>query len=378
MTPTTTSTTRPLLERVARISSTVAETAALHDRDATFVDEAFAALRAEGLLAAAVPAELGGDGATIRDVAAMQQELGRYCGSTALASAMHQHVTAFTSWRYRRGMPGAEPTLRRVVNDGIVLVSTGGGDFTHPRGNATKAEGGYRVSGTKLFASQGPVGTAMSTMFTYDDPKQDRRVLNMSVPLADDGIEVIGNWDTLGMRGTGSGDIVVDDVFVPDERVLANRPYGVIDGPLQVILSISMPIISAVYLGIARSAMDAAISASATKAHDPIVQRQVGVMQHRIRVAQWALDGALDAIGDDPDPSEEAMMAALTAKREVVSAASEVCDLAIDVAGGAAFHKGSIIERAYRDVRAGAFHPLTPEQTLRRSGQSALGIPTDV
>ena len=72
------------------------------------------------------------------------------------------------------------------------------------------------------------------------------------------------------------------------------------------------------------------------------------------------------------------MMAALTAKREVVSAASEVCDLAIDVAGGAAFHKGSIIERAYRDVRAGAFHPLTPEQTLRRSGQSALGIPTDV
>lgn len=378
MTPTTTSTTRPLLERVARISSTVAETAALHDRDATFVDEAFAALRAEGLLAAAVPAELGGDGATIRDVAAMQQELGRYCGSTALASAMHQHVTAFTSWRYRRGMPGAEPTLRRVVNDGIVLVSTGGGDFTHPRGNATKAEGGYRVSGTKLFASQGPVGTAMSTMFTYDDPKQDRRVLNMSVPLADDGIGVIGNWDTLGMRGTGSGDIVVDDVFVPDERVLANRPYGVIDGPLQVILSISMPIISAVYLGIARSAMDAAISASATKAHDPIVQRQVGVMQHRIRVAQWALDGALDAIGDDPDPSEEAMMAALTAKREVVSAASEVCDLAIDVAGGAAFHKGSIIERAYRDVRAGAFHPLTPEQTLRRSGQSALGIPTDV
>jgi len=302
MTPTTTSTTRPLLERVARISSTVAETAALHDRDATFVDEAFAALRAEGLLAAAVPAELGGDGATIRDVAAMQQELGRYCGSTALASAMHQHVTAFTSWRYRRGMPGAEPTLRRVVNDGIVLVSTGGGDFTHPRGNATKAEGGYRVSGTKLFASQGPVGTAMSTMFTYDDPKQDRRVLNMSVPLADDGIEVIGNWDTLGMRGTGSGDIVVDDVFVPDERVLANRPYGVIDGPLQVILSISMPIISAVYLGIARSAMDAAISASATKAHDPIVQRQVGVMQHRIRVAQWALDGALDAIGDEPDP----------------------------------------------------------------------------
>ena len=58
----------------------------------------------------------------------VQRELARHCGSTALASAMHQHVTAFTAWRYRRGLPGAEATLRRVAEEGIVLVSTGGGD----------------------------------------------------------------------------------------------------------------------------------------------------------------------------------------------------------------------------------------------------------
>ena len=59
-----------------------------------------------------------------------QRELARHCASTALASTMHHHVVLFTAWRYRRGLPGAEATLRRVVDDGIVLVSTGGADTT--------------------------------------------------------------------------------------------------------------------------------------------------------------------------------------------------------------------------------------------------------
>ena len=83
----------------------------------------------------------------------------------------------------------------------------------------------------------------------------------MAVPMGD-GVTVLDNWDTTGMRGTASNDVVVDDVFVPDERVLADRPYGVVDPPLQVIVSIAMPIIAAVYLGIAEGAAAAAIEAS--------------------------------------------------------------------------------------------------------------------
>ena len=107
------------------------------------MDEGLRALRDSGLLAVGVPAELGGGGGSIRDVTAVQRELARHCGSTALATSMHQHVVAFTAWRYRRDMPGAEATLRRVAEDGILLVSTGGADQTHPRGEATKVDGGY-------------------------------------------------------------------------------------------------------------------------------------------------------------------------------------------------------------------------------------------
>lgn len=318
-------------------------------------------------------------GASIAEVAAVQRTLGRHCGSTALATAMHQHVTCFTAWRHRRGLPGAEATLRRIAEEGIVLVSTGGADFTHPQGTAVAVDGGYRVSGRKIFASQSPAGSVMSTMFAFDDPEQGERVLNLSVPFAEAGVTVLDNWDALGMRGTASNDVVIDDVFVPAERVLANRPRGVIDPPLQVILSIAFAIINGVYLGVAESAAAAAIDAVAVsdRTTDPVVQRQVGLMQHRLRVAAWAFEGALAAVGDDPQPSMETVAAVMAAKREIATAGIEVCDLAMELAGGRAYFKGSTIERAYRDIRAAKFHPLTPEATLVHGGRLALGQPCD-
>jgi alkylation response protein AidB-like acyl-CoA dehydrogenase len=367
-------TTGSLIARAVAIGPRLAEHATRHDVEGTFVTEAYEALRGTGLFKAAVPVELGGDGATITELTGLQRELAHHCGATALASSMHQHVVAFTAWRYRRGLPGAEATLRKVAEDGLLLVSTGGGDFTHPRGKAVRVEGGYRVSGRKRFASQSQHGSVMSTMFAFDDPEQGRRVLNVAVPLSAEGVTVIDTWDTLGMRGTASHDILLEDVFVPEEKVLANRPYGVVDPPLQVIASVAFPIISGAYLGVAEAAYAEAVTTAATRADDPLLQRTIGLMRHKLQVAEWTLDGALTLIGDDPAPSHDRFLAAMTAKAEVARAGIEVCDLAMDVAGGQAFFKGSVIERAYRDIRASKFHPLTPEATLLESGRHALGV----
>ena len=102
-------------------------------------------------------------------------------------------------------------------------------------------------------------------------------------------------------------------------------------------------------------------------------------MQHRLRVAGWALDGALAAVGDDPAPSMETVAAVMAAKREIALAGIEVCDLAMEIAGGAAYFKGSL-------DRAGLpRHPrrqVPPVHARRRrslhAGRLALGLPCDV
>lgn len=364
-----------LVERAAELGPQLADNAARHDRDGTFVTESYQVLQEAGLLRAAVPVELGGDGATVAELTALQRELAHHCGATALASAMHQHVTAFTAWRYRRGLPGAEATLRKVAEQGLVLLSTGGGDYTHPNGTAVKVDGGYVLNGHKRFASQSPVAGAIATMVTHDDPERGRRVLNVAVPMSAEGVAVLPTWDTLGMRGTASDDLVFDDVFVTDAQVLADRPYGVVDGPLQVISDIAFSIVSGAYLGIADAAYEAARDAARHRPDSVLVQRQLGLMQHRLTVASWALDGALAAVGDDPTPGVERTLAVMTAKSEVARAGLEVCDLAMEVVGGSAYFRGSVVERCYRDIRAVKFHPLTPEDTLLELGRRALGVP---
>jgi alkylation response protein AidB-like acyl-CoA dehydrogenase len=233
------------------------------------------------------------------------------------------------------------------------------------------------VSGRKSFVSQAPVGVVLSTMFVLDDPERGRRVLNVAVPFSADGVTIVENWDTTGMRGTASHDVVFDEVFVPTERVLADRPDGTIDGPLQVISSIAFPIISAVYLGIAEGAFRHVVERTTGRAPDLTVQRRVGLMRHRLQVAGWALDGALDVVGDDPTPSMHAVASVMAAKREIVLAATEVTASAVGLLGAHAFRTGSPIERAHRDVQAGQFHPFDPETTLIHGGRWALGLSVD-
>lgn len=345
-----------------------------HDLGGTFVTEAYGLLREAGFLALGVPVELGGRGATPAQIAAVQRTLARHCGSTALASSMHHHVVCFSAWRYRRGLAGAEASLRRIAEEGLVVCSTGGADFTHPRGTAARVDGGFRVSGRKVFVSQSPVGDVLSTMFAFDDPEAGKRVLNLVVPMKTEGVSVVDNWDAMGMRGTGSGDVLLDHVFVPDANVIANRPYGVVDPPLQVILSIAMPIISAAYLGVADAAFAEACRAirAAGRSDEPLVQRQIGEMANRLRVAGWALDGALAAVGDDPEPSADRVTAVMAAKREIGLAGIDVCDRSMELAGGAAFFRGSTIERCYRDIRAIKFHPFDFERTLVEAGRATL------
>ena len=363
----------------AELGSEFAQHSARHDRDGTFVDEAFALIRDSGYLALAVPTELGGMGATIGQVAMAQAEMARHDASAALALSMHLHITLFGAWRFRRDMPGADKMLRRVADERIVLVSTGGSDFARPNGTATRVDGGFRVSGRKIFASQVPAGDVLSTMFTYEDPEAGRQVLSMAVPVRADGVSIVETWDTLGMRGTGSHDVVLSDVFVGDAQVMSRRPWGVLDPPLMTVVAHAIPVITGVYLGVAEGARDRVLARTTgtDKALDPTAQRLAGLLDYKLRVARWSLLGAITEIGDDPQPSMHNVVIAMQAKRAVAQEAVSACDVALELAGGSGYFRKAGLEQALRDVRGVMFHPLTPELTLTHAGKVALGVPAD-
>ena len=277
-------------------------------------------------------------------------------------------------------MPGAEATLRRVADEGIVLVSTGGADLTRPRGSATKVDGGYLVSGRKIFCSQAPVGTVMSTMFPFDDPGDGQIVLNMAVPLAAEGVTVLDTWDGHGMRGTGSHDIELQDVFVPEDKIMARRPFGKVDPPLQVIISVAMP---ADLRGVPRCGRGGARPRRRRSWPARPVRRTRSCSApsaswtRSCASPRWALDGAFAIVGDDPLPSMDTVVAVMAAKREIAIAGAEVCDLALEVGGGAAFYRTKPIEQCVRDVRGARYHPFTPEESVVHAGKVALGLPAD-
>ena len=369
----------------AELGAEFATRAAAHDRENTFVFENFARMEQAGYLRLAVPVELGGLGATMRQVCFAQAELARSCAATALAVNMHHYLVLSQVFRWRRGVAGAEATLRRVANEGLVLMTSGGSDGIFPSARAVRENGGYRVSGRKVFCSQAPVADVLTTMAAYDDPSEGPVVLLISIPMSSSGVTILDNWDTLGMRATGSNDVLLEDVHVSEGQVVARRPWGNVDPVLRTAgIHFALPAAS-VYAGIAAATRDKAVRVirgrrapdGRVAAEDQTTQRQVGLMDGKLRTLWWSLLGALSELGDDYGPDDRALATVMIAKRHVVTEAQAVVDLAMDAVGGSAYFRSSPLEQAYRDVRAGLFHPMSPERTLLYAGRLALDLPAD-
>jgi alkylation response protein AidB-like acyl-CoA dehydrogenase len=220
-----TATARSWAERAADLAARLAPEAAAHDRAGTFVHQAFDLLRAEGFLAAPVPVELGGGGASFVEVAQILTELAKGDPAAAVTLSMHYHLVSTQLWRHRRGLPG-EAVLRRVAAEDLVLVSTGASDWLDSSGVAVRVEGGFRVSGRKAPASGAPIGDVAVTSIAWPDAADGPQVIHASIPFATAGVRVERTWDTMGLRGTGSDTIVFDDVLVSDAMVSLIRPAG--------------------------------------------------------------------------------------------------------------------------------------------------------
>ncbi len=357
---------------VRRLGPAFAARAAAHDADDSFVADNYKDLRAHRLFSAGVPAELGGGGASQADLADVLRVLATYCGSTALALSMHTHQVLIPTWRWRHERAPVEPFLRSVAAEELILVSTGGSDWVAGSGTAEKVEGGYRVSGRKIFSSGVPAGDLLMTMALHDDPQDGPTVLHFAIPLSAPGVKVQDTWRTLGMRGTGSHDTVLDGVFVPDAAIGVRRPAGRWSLPMHVTAAQALPIIYSVYVGVAEAARALALGVAARKRDDPTVQRLVGEMDNELTAARLALGHMLDSA--QGPMGAETTGKVLIGRTLVANAVIKTVERAMEVAGGAGFYRGLGVERLFRDVQGARYHQVREPAQLLYAGRLALGL----
>lgn len=359
-----------------RIGAKIAESAADHDRDGRFVSENYALFREAGLLGAAVPVELGGDGLDYATLCGIVRRLGKNCGSTALAFSMHCHQVAVAAWRWQHMQAPTDGLLRRVAAENLVLVSSGGSDWLQGSGTATKVDGGFRINARKVFSSGCQAGDILMTSAVYDDPEAGPSVLHFGLSLKAEGVTILDTWDALGMRGTGSHDVELKHVFLADAAVSGRRPQGKWHPLFHIISMIAFPLIYSAYVGVAESAREAAVEAARRKPAHAAPVAQVGEMQTAFWTAETAL-GAMVATAVSASPGPETTSAVMTGRTVAGRAAIRTAELAMEVAGGGAFYRGALIERAFRDVQGARFHPLQEPAQRELSGRLALDLDLD-
>lgn len=364
------------VERMHELGPRFAERAAAHDGADEFVARNFADLKAARVFSAGVPEELGGGGARITELGEMLRVLAGYCGSTALSLSMHTHQVATAAWRWRNDSGAAEPLLRRVAAEELTLISSGGSDWLHSSGTAEPTPDGYRVTARKIFASGSPAGGLLMTSAVLQDPEAGPTVLHFPVPLDDRAVRLLDTWHTLGMRGTGSHDVLLEGVEIPARAVGARRPQGRWTPMMHVASLHALPLIYAVYLGLAEAARALALAAAARRREDPAVQLLVGEMDNQLMVARLAVERMFAVAGSQP-PSPLSTNEIAMARTIAGQAAIHTVERAMEVAGGGGFYRALGLERIFRDVQAARYHPMQEKVQLRFSGRCALGLPLD-
>jgi acyl-CoA dehydrogenase len=360
---------------LAEIGPRLAEEGRRCDRTGEFVAANLALLREHGFLALAVPMELGGAGLSRADLSDMLRALTRHCPSTALVLAMHTHVVAAAAWRWHHQKAPTDGLLKRVAKEGIQLLSSGGSDWLDGSGKAVRVDGGYRVYARKVFASGAPSAQLFMTGAIEDDAPDGPTVLQFGLPMSADGVSIVETWDTLGMRGTGSQDVLLDGVFVADAAIGGKRPAGVWHPLLHLVSMVAFPLVYSVYAAIAEVARDIAVAAAAKRRGGDVVEL-VGALETELAATRIALDSMV-VLGEMSQPGPDTTNTIFIHRTLVARSAIKTVELALEVAGGASFFRHAQLERLFRDVQGARFHPLPQAHQKRLAGALVLGLPID-
>lgn len=375
-----------IVERVRALGPRFADRAAVTDANATFPAENWADLRAAGLLGICIPIEAGGLGSDFVGYALASRELGRWCATTALTFNMHVATTLLVGQigddldldaqdradlesRRRKlwaGIIDNGDIHSQPFSEGVAAGATEGYATA-----VTPVTGGYRIKGRKIFASLSGAATVHNVvaMAAGDD-----RVRFLGVPADAQGVRVEGEWDPLGMRGTDSRNLLLEDAFVPAENEWL--PPGAFNQAAERWPHFYMTL-SFSYLGLMQGILDRTVAylqgegGAPPRRDHPIKQQgwaQMNLIHDRAKALCFEV---LAEVGVDPGP--DALRRAMSSMVTTMEGAPEMAALALRVCGGRSMLRPSYLEQAYRDARCGAtMLPWSVEICLDRLGRSGL------
>lgn len=283
-----------------------------------------------------------------------------------------------------------EAVARRIFVEDRSLVSGALG----PIGRAVPVPGGYRMTGHWPFGSgiMHSVWTASGcVVMDGDAPRRkadgapDTRILFAPTTA----VEIIDTWYVSGLRGTGSHDYRVTDVFVPESHAVALGQDPVVPGPLYALPppTVFGTTIAAVPLGIARAALDTVRQMSAGKTprigaallrDRPVVQAAIGRAEAQLRAARAflfeACEEACSAASNGMPVTLEQRAAVRLALAQAGEAAKGVVQIAYDIGGGTSVYDSCPLQRCFRDVHTASQHLQVQGVGFETAGRVLLGL----
>ncbi len=366
--------------------------APVYDRENRFFQEDFDELKAAGYFLMAVPEELGGYGMRLHEVARQTRELARYAAPTALACNMHHYWVGLAADLWRAGDDSCEWILRDAAageifaaghaesgNDLPLLLSTT---------KAQKVDGGYVFNGRKSFGSLSPVWTRFGIHGMDASDPAAPQIVHAFLPRGTEGVTIKQTWDVMGMRATCSQDTLLENVFVPDDRIARVLPAGAagMDAFVLGIYAWALLNFGNIYYGLAQRIRDIAVESvksktslgvTRTMAYHPMTQFGIADIELALSAVGPQLDAATRAWSDTDQHGPEMAAMIVAAKYNAVETAWKVADKALDLSGGFGMFKKSELERLFRDCRAGRFHPANSALTHELIGKMTLGVDLD-
>lgn len=359
------------------------ERAGRYDTENRFFSEDFEELRRSGYLKMAIPEDLGGLGYSLSEVCRQERRLAYAAPATALATNMHIYWTGVAASMRQMGDNSLEWLLREAAAGEVFAAGHGetGNDLPLflSTTSAERVDGGYRYTGHKMFGSLTPVWTRLG----IHGMTADGQIVHAFMPRDTTGYTIKETWDTLGMRATRSDDTVLSGAVVPDRYIARILPAGSADLFVLSIFGWAEPTFASIYLGIARRAIDLAmetarkrksLALSRSFAYHPEVQHHIAEMTFRFDAAEALVEKIASDWSNGVDHGHQWPTRLITAKHVAVEAAKDIVDRAMAISGGSGMFKGNELERLYRDVRCGGFHPANTLLAPELVGKFALGL----